>query len=370
MNKILFRYLFKGFLFPLLFTIIAFCSLVIIADLFGSLEDFIQNKATASQIFHYYLAYFPAVIIMIVPPASLFSSLYFLMQLHRHGEFIAMQACGVPLQKIFAPFLIIGVLMTLSLTALQLGPGGNSQAKRDQIMEDIKGNKAAVHAVRGIIYKEEAEKRVWYFRQLDFTKNQGEDVEVVVQENSGKDLKKYFARRAIWKDNHWTLNEVNRIDYDSANNFSQSTYFDTLSLVSWNTPPRQMVALEKKPRDLNASELWKLIDKPRSIQKALLAPYQVQFYTLVAEPLSMLVLLLIGLAEGGRLSSRHPTAGVFNALFILIAFYLIFHFFQILGQGSRIPPAVAIFSPLAAFTLFSLYRIAPLFGIRLFSRHS
>ncbi|TFE68397.1 permease [Methylacidiphilum sp. Yel] len=368
MKKILFRYLFKGFLYPLLFTILAFCSLVIIADLFGSLEDFIQNKATARQIFNYYVAYLPAVVIMIAPPASLFASLYFLMQLHRHGEFVAMQACGVPLQKIFAPFLIIGFIMTVFLIALQLGPGGNSQAKRDQIMEDIKGNKGSVHAVGGIIYREKAEKRIWYFRQLDFVKNQGEDVEVVVQEDSGKDLKKYFARRAIWKDGHWILNDVNRIDYDSSSNFLQSTYFESLSLISWTTPPRQMVALEKKPRDLNASELWKLIDNPGNIQKTLLAPYQVQFYTLIAEPLSVLVLLLIGLAEGGRLSSRHPAAGVFNALFILIAFYLIFHFFQILGQGMRIPPAIAIFTPLCVFATISLFRIAPLFGIGLLEK--
>ncbi|MDD4932337.1 MAG: LptF/LptG family permease [Methylacidiphilaceae bacterium] len=363
--KILSRYLFSSFLKPLLFSILGFLSLLVLADLFGSLEDFITNKTPTAIVISYYTAFLPAALIIVAPPATLFAALYCLMQFQRHSELIAMQSCCVPLSRIFLPFLIVGIGLTGVLLAVQLGPGGNSQAKRDQIMEQIKGNHSVATSIRGMIFREETHHRTWYFQEINLTAKEALNLEVIVQNALGVDQKKYFARRGRWQDGHWILTDVNRIDYDAAGNFRSSTRFPELSLPSWDTPPHRMVALQTKPRDLDARELWKLIEKPGHLSPRTLAPYKIQFYNLFAEPCSAFVLLLLGLSEGARLNRRHPTAGVFHAIFLLIAFFLIYRFFLILGQGSRLPAPLAVSIPLAGFLLFGLSRLAPLFGIEL-----
>jgi lipopolysaccharide export system permease protein len=361
--KILTRYLFSSFLKPLLFSIVGFLSLLVLADLFGSLEDFITNKTPTTIVISYYTAFLPAALIIVAPPATLFAALYCLMQFQRHSELIAMQSCSVPLSRIFLPFLVVGIGLTGVLLAVQLGPGGNSQAKRDQIMEQIKGNRSVATSVRGMIFREEAHHRTWYFQEINLAAKEAYNLEVIVQNALGVDQKKYFARRGRWQDGHWVLTDVNRIDYDVAGNFRNSTRFPELSLPSWDTPPHRMVALQTKPRDLDARELWKLIEKPGQLSPRTLAPYKIQFYNLFAEPCSAFVLLLLGLSEGARLNRRHPTAGVFHAIFILIAFFLIYRFFLILGQGSRLPAPLAVSIPLAGFLFFGLSRLAPLFGV-------
>ncbi|CAB4242885.1 Predicted permease [Methylacidimicrobium sp. AP8] len=363
--KILSRYLYASFLKPLLFSIVGFLSLLVLADLFGSLEDFITNKTPTAIVVSYYTAFLPAALIIVAPPATLFAALYCLMQFQRHSEFIAMQSCCVPLSRIFLPFLVVGVGLTVALLAIQLGPGGNSQARRDQIMEQIKGNRSAVTSVRGMIFREAGRHRIWYFQELDLGAKEARNLEVIVQNVLGADQKKYFARLGRWKDGHWTLIDVNRVDYDAAGNFRSSTLFPELALPAWDTPPQRMVALETKPRDLDARELWKLIANPGQLSPRTLAPYKIQFYNLFAEPCSAFVLLLLGLSEGARLNRRHPTAGVFHAIFILIAFFLVYRFFLILGQGSRLPAPLAVSLPLAGFLIFGLLRLAPLFGIDL-----
>ncbi|MGD9896633.1 MAG: LptF/LptG family permease [Candidatus Methylacidiphilaceae bacterium] len=361
--KILSRYLFASFLKPLLFSIIGFLSLLVLADLFGSLEDFISNKTPTATVLSYYAAFLPVALIIVAPPATLFAALYCLMQFQRHSEWIAMQSCCVPLSRLFLPFLIVGIGLTAVLLAVQLGPGGSAQAKRDQIMEQIKGNRSVVTSIQGMIFREEAYHRIWYFQEINLATKEGRNLEILVQNALGVDQKKYFARLGRWQDGHWVLTAVNRIDYDAAGNFRSSTLFPELPLPSWNTPPHRMVALQTKPRDLDAGELWKVIEKPGQLSPRTLAPYKIQFYGLFAEPCSAFVLLLLGLSEGARLNRRHPTAGVFHAIFLLIAFFLIYRFFLILGQGSRIPAPLAVILPLAGFLLFALIRLAPLFGI-------
>src|SRR5437868_221850 len=104
--KIFFRYLTLELVKPFLFCLLACSCLWIVADLFGSLDEFFENHAPWSLIGQYYAAQIPKMLVMVLPVAMLFASLYALLQLSRHRELVAMLASGVAPVQIFAPFMI------------------------------------------------------------------------------------------------------------------------------------------------------------------------------------------------------------------------------------------------------------------------
>ena len=132
--KILDRYLIKYFLIPTLFCAVMLIFLVLVADVFDNLDEFLRNQVTVRQALRYYLNLTPFVFVQVIQWATLLGTLYLLVQLNVHNELTAMKVSGLEIAMIVRPLVFVGFLMAIFtfLVRDQLVPPTYKQAMRIQ----------------------------------------------------------------------------------------------------------------------------------------------------------------------------------------------------------------------------------------------
>ena len=79
---------------PLLYLLLAFTLLFVIADLMDNASDFLSSGASPLMMAKYYSLQLPSLVIFIDPICLLLATLYSLSMLTRHSEIVAMRASG------------------------------------------------------------------------------------------------------------------------------------------------------------------------------------------------------------------------------------------------------------------------------------
>ena len=116
--RLLDRYLLRELLIPLGYCLGGFLIFWIAFDLFSELRGMQEKHMWASDIAEYYLVVTPGFLVVVLPVALLLALLYTLTNLARHHEIVAMRAAGVSLWRLCLPYLVVGVVLSLLLFAL------------------------------------------------------------------------------------------------------------------------------------------------------------------------------------------------------------------------------------------------------------
>ncbi|SDU26322.1 lipopolysaccharide export system permease protein [Verrucomicrobium sp. GAS474] len=366
--KILLRHLFVSLLSSFLFCLGACLLLLIVQDLFNSIDEFTQNRDRASLIFSYYGALIPGALLMVLPPALLFSTLYTLLTLNRTSQLVAMQACGVSPGAIFLPFIVLGFAGTVLLYFLTLGPGGDARARQKSIMEELRSKPGTERVYNAQVYRDSSRHRTWFVQSLSLSTNLASEIEVCDQNEAGRDVRLLFARRGLWDaaTATWTLEDVLVESFDEQGAMATQQFFDRfpLSDAGEAAAPQQMVKTLRSPDEMSIGDLRRAVDNSE-IDAARLSPYQAQIDYLLVYPWAAVVLVLFALPQGLESGRRHVGAGVFNAIFLLIGFYVVWNFFLALGRSGRLPPFLAVLIPMLGFGGWALWRIARMGGFNL-----
>src|SRR5438552_9427231 len=86
---------------------------------FQQTEDLRQARLNAFEIAHYYLLQIPGMLGEIVIPVSLLLALLYALTNHaRHQELTAIRAAGASLWRLFMPYWVVGILVSLLLYQL------------------------------------------------------------------------------------------------------------------------------------------------------------------------------------------------------------------------------------------------------------
>lgn len=137
--KILTRYLAWELIKPFCFCLLGCSALWIIADLFDTLDDFIEAKTSVSLIVNYYFALYPRLLLEILPVSVLVATLVSLLNLGRNRETVALQAAGVGPSVIFRPLIVLALVCGLLLSFLLAQAASQSQKHREEIMKGVRG---------------------------------------------------------------------------------------------------------------------------------------------------------------------------------------------------------------------------------------
>jgi lipopolysaccharide export system permease protein len=340
--KIFFRYLLMELLQPFLFCIIACSTLWIVADLFGSLDDFYENKAPIGMILTYYAAQFPRLMVDVLPVAMLFASLYALLVLTKRNELTALQAGGLSSLQLFSPFIFMAFVVSAILFYDVSWPATKAEARRAAIMKQLKNQRQDSRFVRGLVYVDQKKNRVWYLRQLNLASGQAEDVELLQRDEQGHDVEKYFARYAEYTGGYWRLRNVHKNYYSLQGDITRQENMETVDLNDYTMSPSDLIFTQSKPSELTLSELGRYLEDSVGQSPTRLAPYRTQYHYLFAYPMSVLVLLGFALALGTKPGRGGPASGVFNAIFILLGYLFVMQFFTAMGRGNRLSAFVSV----------------------------
>ncbi len=358
MTKLYFRYLLFELIKPFLFCLIAFSALWLIADLLGSLDDFIQLKAPWPIIFEFYLVQIPRMLTLVLPITFLFSTLYTLLSLTRHNETVSLQAAGLSWAQLYSPFLWVGIIVWFGLLLLVTGPASQAEARRAAIQDQLRNHTTRSPVKKNLPYYDLVKRQAWYLQTLDPVKGRAEGIEITQLDDLGRDQMKCFAQSAQWNGRHWVLTQVKQLTFSPLGDIQSDVLLPTFQGIQFTSSPRQLALLQSRPDELNFRQLLVFLDSANTRSKLSLAPYRTQLHQQLAYPFMAVVLLLFALAFCGHTSRRNPAVGVFNAIFILLGYFFVMHFFLAMGRSARLPALLAAWSTPLIFTGIGSYLLA------------
>jgi lipopolysaccharide export system permease protein len=346
--RILDKYLLREFAWPLLYCFDAFAMLMIVIDLFNTLDEFIGNHARFTTVVHYYLILFPEMFVHIMPMALLLALLFCLANLSKYNELVAMRASGVSLARLATPLLAVGFVATIAVFAVDelFVPHGRAQA--DALRAAVKGRNTRDWLTENFFFDNSVEHREWFARRFDTRQFQMDNVEVHDRKEDGTARFDVYAESARWLDGQWHF--FNATVYDHGREPPVVASVAETNFPAFKESPRRLAVEGKHPDQLTTRELRRYIRVQRQTNHlAGLAKFEVELHTRYAFPTTCVIVVLIGIPLGMRVSRSGPLLGVGTALTLVVSFYFLNYITLAFGNGGRIPPAVAAWMTNAIF---------------------
>lgn len=335
----------------------------LVYDLFDSLTDLIQAKATLPFILRFYASQIPKVLQLILPIAFLGASLFALTKLAQHREIVAMEAAGIHLLRIGFPVILLGFAVSALQYYLFLDLSPQAENRRESMETELAGRDRGDEIYRQVVFRDPTTAVIWYVGEINVDRGEVRDVEVLVPRPEGGDHFKIFARRGFYHDQGWTFQDVRRVIYRTDGIALDPVDLPDLELPELTNQPQELTAVLRPPEIMAWHDLVAFIRSDYRSSAARMAPYDVEHHYRLAYPLMPPILALFALALGTGHTRRNVAASVFNCIFILFAFQVWFNLSLALGTGKRLSPPVAAWNTILLFGLTGIWLFAQRSGL-------
>lgn len=341
----LFGYIAREFLVPFLCCIGGFIALFLIADLFDTLQDFVEAQASAQSIAAYFLLKQPYNLVNVLPMSLLLSSCFMVNILGRHHEITALRASGLSVVRCFMPVWVVALLAAfLSLWLNErIAPQWNVRAEEhlDRLTAPPGRARAAVRPK--LAYHHAAAGRDWLFESFAAA---GEQQHVLVKQfradrSVAWELRAAKAYHEDGTPGHWVFLEgtLSRFDEDGGLPETEES-FERHDAHELRESPEQIVNSLRPAEELAVGEIRAMLAAQRHLPVATRNVFRTIMWHRLSFPFSCVVAVLLGVSlsiaqEGDALK------GFAMAVGIMILYYLFSQILVLLGKAGMMPPLLA-----------------------------
>ncbi len=355
--RILDRYVLQKFLLPFIYCFFGFIAIWFIFDLSDNLQDFLQGKADLGVLLTYYKSQIPQIVVISLPIGTLLALLYSLTAMSRSNEIISMLGAGVSVTRILVPLFFVGLILVGITTLFNYESAPHAEMIKKQMLREIKQGKKMEPGINGHLFRNREDLRTWFMRKIQPNQNYLRDVQIIRQDDRGNILTEWYAYDAKYnfESKEWVLNAAKQVEIGPDGNILSTEYKDEIVIPGWRETPWRIASSVMKPEFLSVEELRDYLNYNGDFPEVLLAPYRTQLQYRWALPW-VCFLVVLGAAPLGIVYSRRGILGGVAAA-IGLFFFLVFvsSLFIALGKGSRVPPVVAAWGPLAGYLVIGLW---------------
>lgn len=354
--RLLDRYVIRNFLQAYAYCIAGFLSIWLIYDISDNISTFLDEKVHFSSVVKYYLLQAPQVLVVMLPVSLLLALLFSLGRMSRANEIVSMLTAGISIPRLLAPLIGIGLLTTGASMALNYSLAPHADLARKTVLE--------VHAKRreqgvtGQIFRNRTDNRTWFIQQFYPGSNEFHTVQVLQQDENDNIVANYLATAAIYhaEQHAWELSETKIVKYDPAGNVTELIpYVKTMTVTEWSETPFRLSSANFRAEFLSVPELLDYLRFNSDFPMTLLAPFRTHFYHRLALPWTCLIVVLVAAPLGIGYSRRGVLASVATAIVLIFSMNFLTHLFLALGEGARISPVVAAWTPNLIFAAIGAY---------------
>ena len=293
-------YIIRKYLLTFLFTILVITIIAVIIDISDKIEKFIESDCTFYEIvFDYYLNFIPFINSMLIPLYALIAVIFFTSRMAANSEFISILNAGVPYSRIMRPYLIAAFLITgfqLISNHYYLPHANKGRLDFEHSYIWTTNDKMKKRDIHMFI----SEDSKIYIRHYKKEQKYGVDFRLESFEN-GK-LKKYLkANKIKWvgPPNKWQLEDYEMRSFNGLNEeiqLGKGMTKDTLLEIT----PDDFIRYKHQMEMLTTPELVDFIQRAEFRGLGNTSRYEVEIVKRTAEPITTLILTLIGLAVASR----------------------------------------------------------------------
>ena len=351
--RILDKYIIKNFLIPFFYCLFLFIFLYIIIDLFGHLDEILKNKVPVLMLQEYYFSMIPFILMNTTPVAALISTIYVISTMNKYDEITAMRAAGINIFRVLAPFICIGLAISIVIFAIseKLLPTSikNAQALKEIYIEKEASSSETENVSRDkktlvnniALYGKND--RLIFIKSYDRTKGLASHITILKQDKGGNVIKKINAQEGKWTLSSWTFYNVLLYELDKDGMVKGNPLFFQARAFDMEDPG-ELISKGTNYEFMSFKDLSNYIDNFSNTSPDIINRLRVDLHQKVSFPFTNLVVILIGAGFAIKIRPRGKAAAITGmGMSILIGFiyYALMAACLALGKGGILPPFIS-----------------------------
>src|SRR6266516_2446484 len=295
--RLLDRYVIRNFLQAYLYCIAGFISIWLIFDISDNISTLLDERVGLVLAIRYYITQVPQVFIILLPVSLLLALLFSLGRMSLANEIVSMLTAGV------------------------------------------------------------SDARTWFIQNFRPGGDRFNSVQVLQQDEHDNIVTNYLATRAFYRPETktWELEQVKVVHYDHAGNIIDAQIYPSLKIDNWSETPFRLGSANVRAEFLSLPELREYLRFNSDFPATLLAPFRTHLQYRLALPWTCFVVVCIAAPLGIGYSRRGILSSVAAAVFLIFSMNFLVHLFLALGEGDRVSPWVAAWTPNLLFAGIGLY---------------
>ena len=355
------RYIIQKFLSTFFFTVLIFVLIAVFIDFSEKVEKFVESEATRSQIaFEYYPNFILFIVGMLWPLFALIAVVYFTGRLAGNNEILSMLNAGMSFNRLLRPYLIAATFLTvlhLAGTHYFIPRGNLARLNLEYTYfehDKDKGKKRNVH----MFLSPDTKVYINFWRKRDSTAR-----DLRLERYADNQLVYMLkARTAEWVEepDKWRFRNYEIRTFDGREEtleVGRGEQMDTTMALH----PNDFVDYQEQQTMLTTPSLLSYLRKQKERGVGNTQKYQIELQRRTAEPITIFILTIIGLAVAGR--KVRGGMGIQLAIGIGLGALFVFmsRFAAVFAAGNAMPISIGMWMPNIVFGIVAIYlvRIAP-----------
>ena len=350
--KIIHKYIIKETIGPLLLGFFMF-TLIFLVDKMREMANMIVNKGVQiPDILKLLMYILPAYIAITIPMGMLLAVLIAFGRFNSDNEITAMKTNGVHVKTIIYPIFAFSLLLSILMVLFNnyILPRSNLAFKNLQYK--ILERRASI-AIQEKTFITEFDGFVFYIDKKDdktdtltnvtaYVLERTDEPSYIVLAKSGNISSDPTERRVILKLEDGTIHQLFEKDHSIYNKINFSTY--DLDLDVNRAANSSTMQNMKSAREMTFDELGKEIT--RYFQNGINTNYLlIEYHKKISIPFACLAFTFIGISFGIALRSKGKALGFMISLGIILIYYLLLVFGEVLGESGKLAPWLGMWFP-------------------------
>lgn len=355
--RLLDRYVLRIFLRAYLYCIAAFVSIWLIFDISDNISTFLDDRVSLLLVTQYYLTQVPQIFVILLPVSLLLGLLFSLGRMSRTNELVSMLTAGVSIPRLLLPLVGVGFLTAIISGALNYSLAPRAEQARKTFFETLRDkSEARETGISGQIFRNRADKRTWFVQRFRPGQNEFITVQVLQQDENDNIVKNYMATSAAYLPERqaWELRLVKVVSYDASGNITDEELSGSLVMEEWSETPFRLASANMRAEFLSLPELRDYLRFNSDFPQNLLAPFKTHFQYRIALPWTCVVVVFLAAPLAIVFSRAGILSSVAAAIGLVFSMNFLTHLFLALGEGNRISPWAAAWTPNLLFAIVGL----------------
>ena len=349
------KYISKNFIKLSVYTTLLTSFMMMIIEMFISFQLYSNMKTV--QMLTLMLLHFPNSVSLVIGPALLFATTYFISSLYSNNEFICFLSAGISYRRIILPIIIIALIFTGLLFAfnerikipfdlkydqkkIEFSKASDSFTKdnRNVSLSDRERN-VTIRAGRYIDSKQRLER-------LDIATFTPENT---LDEKVTADSADYNAKSKIWNLKNAV---VHKFDVDSLDH--SVTHHDQYTIDTFVLEPKFFRAEGEDVKTMSIRSSLSYLKTIKYISSQMYAQKSTDFYKRIFTPFTALIMILVSLSSNLKNKKNALMYSIISSLALGVVYYSLDMAFTLMAKQGLVSPLMAVLTPIAGILVVSL----------------
>ncbi len=359
------RYIFKEWVTAFTLVIGLVLGILVLQNMYDTLPDLLNARASVGAIFIYYALSVPGYLPAILPISFLVSILFSIGNLHRNGEIIALRAAGASLLRISRSLWSVGLFLTAVLFYMTAEVIPSTVKYARVFLENLEysarereRDPKEIGLLYNLGFDNRREDRLWFMNRFSARAWLAMGVNVHSRTKDGVETARISAEEAYFDESagHWIFLRGRELEIDPVSGDEQRLIrFKEKAYPEFTEDPEIMLAMHKDPDELSLLELRRVIETIPKEENPAVNAYRTHYFSLLAAPLSCLVVVGIAMPLSVRGVRVSPMVAISKCIAYFAAFYLLVSFSNILGERELLSAWMAASLPNFIMLLVSVW---------------